>query len=100
VRDSPGSVQVRLIHAGKTGEVSLQLGKLCAAMRVADCDLNDLGFIGSRLNGVLVATIHRSNLLKSFRFFNRVGGVVTGPASHTTRHAGPHRAVHKDANAV
>ncbi|HEY3412763.1 MAG TPA: hypothetical protein VGM51_06865, partial [Armatimonadota bacterium] len=30
---------------------------------------------------------------------NRVGGVVTGPASHTTRHAGPHRAVHSDLSA-
>ena len=29
---------------------------------------------------------------------NRVGGVVTGPTSHTTGHAGPHPAVH-DVNA-
>ncbi len=29
---------------------------------------------------------------------NRVGGVITDPASHTTRHAGPHRAVHTFAN--
>ena len=30
---------------------------------------------------------------------NRVGGVVAGPAPHTTRHAGPHRAVHATASA-
>src|SRR5688572_13460151 len=50
-------------------------------MRVADCDLNDLGFIGSRLNGVLVATIHRSNLLKSFRFFTKSPGGDSPPGT-------------------
>ena len=29
---------------------------------------------------------------------NRVGGVVAGPASHTTGHAGPHPAVHPAAS--
>ena len=31
--------------------------------------------------------------------YNRVRGVVTGPSSHTTRHAGPHRAVHAGTSA-
>jgi len=30
---------------------------------------------------------------------DRVGGVVAGPSSHTTGHAGPHPAVHDAGNA-